>query len=183
VTLNVLFGAAIVSLLIGAVVAGQTRAIAEQHPIRTIDFRNFTYANTCLGEVTVVNGIFSSSEGHLSVGEVVYGDLTGDGAEEAVIVHFCSGGGSQIESTGVIYAMRDGKPVELPIRDFPGGDRAAGGIVRAEIRDGLLVLTRNDGSDNPPLCCPNVTVTQGYSLIGDRLVAVGAPVRKAIRAR
>lgn len=176
-------------LSLGALLASCAEAVAEQRLIRTIDFRNFSYPNTCVGDATVVNGKFiapihgNSHNAHLSVRDVVYGDLTGDGAEEAVILHFCSAGGSQIWSTGVIYTMRDGKPVELPVQNFPGGDRAYGSIVRAEIRNGVLVLTQNDGSDNPPLCCPNFTVTQAYRLVGDRLVQVGAPLRKPIRAR
>jgi hypothetical protein len=65
--------------------------------------------------------------------EISYGDLLGDGAEEAVVKVFCRGG--PFSSGGwhdfYLYAFRNGKPVLM--QKGQSGDRAYGGICEAYI--------------------------------------------------
>lgn len=170
------------AVVAGALLALHALAAAGRHAIRRVDFRNFTYPDACVGEAHVVDGQFSEEiEGSpfrwwFSVAGVVYGDLTGDGEEEAVVLTLCNGGGSGVYSSGTVYTMREGKPV--PIVDLPVGDRADGGIEGVEIQNGLLVLTRNDG--NGAMCCPEFTVTLTYRVVGNQLVEAAPPVRRKI---
>ena len=65
--------------------------------------------------------------------EISFGDLSGDGNEEAVVKLFCRGG--PMSSGGwhnfYLYALRDGKPTS--IYKAQSGDRAYGGICEAYI--------------------------------------------------
>ena len=162
-------------------VAAQDAGVGQA--IRRVDFRDFTYADSCIGKVQVVEGKGlldfgpPGSRGSFRVKEVVYGDLTGDGQEEAVVLTLCNGGGSQILSGGSIYTLREGRPVLLGYVE--GGDRADGGISQVQIAGGRLVVTRYGTDDG--LCCPTFTVTTAYRLDAGRLVEVGAPVKKLLK--
>jgi hypothetical protein len=78
----------------------------------------------------------------------VYGDLDGDGIEEAAVTVTYSMGDSKAMSKGFIYAIKDGKPQR--IAEFEGGDKTSGGILKAQITDGKLEVERCvlDEADN-----------------------------------
>nr|HMS42718.1 hypothetical protein [Pyrinomonadaceae bacterium] len=104
-----------------------------QNDIRKVDFRNFTYDIQSLdgenkSKVTVEDGSFSHmSEDDrylLAIADVVYGDLDGDGKEEAAVGIIENTGGTGQFSSGLIFTMRGGKAVVLTT--FAGGDRAYG---------------------------------------------------------
>lgn len=163
--------------------AASTVAAQDTSPgqaIRRVDFRNFAYEDTCIGEVRVTAGEgwvdLGPLRGWFYVKEVVYGDPTGDGWEEAVVLTLCGGGGSMTLSEGSIYTLREGRSLLLAY--VKGGDRAHGGISRVRIVSGLLEVTRYDG--NGGMCCPQFTVTTTYRLDAGRLVEVGAPLRMPI---
>lgn len=115
------------------------------------------------------------------VGQYVYGDLTGDGIEEAVVVTNC--GSMHPVEQAFIFTMRNGKPVLLT--RLEQGDRATGGIVSSflcegcsdgiTIQDGLLIVERMWGRG---ACCPDYTETKTYRWMGRSLVQVRPPQRR-----
>ena len=121
---------------------------SSANDIHRVDFRNFSYRPVCLNwqeaheTVRVKDGSFSRKNPDdpvtFEVTDVVYGDLTGDGIDEAVVLATCNTGGSGWFDEAFIYAMNSSKPVML-LR-VPGGDRAAGGIRAVRIESRLLLV-------------------------------------------
>ncbi|MEW6210587.1 MAG: hypothetical protein AB1631_19640 [Acidobacteriota bacterium] len=162
--------------------------VRAQGDIRRIDFKNFSYSPACIekneklrarnGEYTRgTPGDPASDMVYFKVGEVVYGDLTGDGAEEAVVVTLCNTGGTGQFTDGIIFTMRGGNAVE--ILSLGVGDRAYGGIDSVAIENGLLKVGRY-GTLSGGACCPEYIETTTYRLTGGKLVQVGKPVRKKV---
>ena len=158
--------------------------------IRKIDFKNFTYKPFCAGEepqdVTVKDGESSEEKKdgeftdrfYFNVFSINYGDINGDGNEDAVILSTCNTGGSGQFSEGFIYELKDEKP-SLVTR-IPGGDRAFGGLVEAKIENGLLVLEAYDAGKDGAACCPEFSVTARFKLSGGKLVETGKSERKEL---
>ena len=161
-----------------------------QTEIRRVDFKNFTYEALCISEtpekITVKDGEFLEEKGEDSYVErfyfnafgFTYGDLTGDGKDEAAILAICNTGGTGNFSEGFVYGMRNGKP-ELIAR-FEGGDRAYGGLRDAKIENGFLIVERNDVGEMSGACCPEFVVTTRYRLNGGKLSAIGKEERREL---
>lgn len=186
------FHIAIPALMISAALA---TPVTAQPDIRKVDFQNFTYTPSCSGEddkpekITVKKGEFSRKKEidgfvesfYFSVLSVEYGDLNGDGQDEAAINTVCNTGGTGQFTEGLIYTMKAGKP-SLVIR-FLGGDRADGGIREMKVADGLLVVEINDGERNTGACCPEGVIKSRYRLTGDKLTEVGKGVKRELYPR
>jgi hypothetical protein len=159
-----------------------------QSDIRRIDFKNFTYDAMCVGEesakVTVKDGEFSSEKQedgyvdrfYFNVFDIAYGDLTGDGKDEAVILTVCNTGGTGNFSEGFVYTTKANKP--SLIARIPGGDRAYGGLRSAKVVGGLLVIESNDVGEMGGACCPEFIVTTKYNVAGGKLVQAGKADRR-----
>ena len=114
----------------------------------------------------------------MSVKKVVYGDLTGDKVEEAVVVTVCSAGSSSANTEGAVYTMQGGGRTVV-LTQLEAGDRAYGGIYGVRIVDGLLYVERfAPGGPDGPSCCPKYVETTGYSLLGKRLQQTGKKLRR-----
>jgi len=154
-----------------------------QSNIRRVDFNNFTYEPFCVGEdtkkVTVKSGEFFEEKEmdgftdrfYFKASPAEYGDLNGDGQDEAVILTVCNTGGTGNFSEGFVYQMKNGKPALL-VR-IEGGDRADGGLRSAKIENGLLVVESYEPGEYGGSCCPEIVVTSRYKLVGKILVAGG----------
>lgn len=163
-------------------------SIAAQTVIQSVDFKNFTYRPYCAGDrpfpVRVRNGEFSRETPkndyvdrfYFRIEDPEYGDLNGDGKDEAAIIGICNTGGTGTFSEGFVYSLRAGKPVL--VARFPGGDRAYGGLRSARIEKGLLVVKQNDPGENGAACCPEFVVTKRYKLLGNRLVLRGSVIKR-----
>jgi len=161
-----------------------------QSGIQKVDFKNFVYKPLCAGSdpllITVNNGEFSEEEQqdgyvnrlYFNVFSVTYGDLTGDRQPEAIVLTVCNTGGTGNFSEGFIYTLKAGKP--LLLARIEGGDRAHGGLRSAVVENGLLAVARNDAGENGGACCPEFAVTTRYKLLGDKLTASGASVRREL---
>ena len=183
------FAAALaIGLLLSVSVLAQSTAASDIH---RVDFRNFTYHPTCWNwedsdyraAVKVTNGSFKkkNSDGDvvtLEVTDVVYGDLDGDGMDEAVAVTDCNTGGTSWFFDGFVYAMRNGKPVLLS--RIQGGDRANGGIRAVRIEGGLLLVERLGSTLGQAIGAEFIDTTS-YRLKGKKLLQVGRPVRRTLR--
>jgi hypothetical protein len=122
--------------------------------IRSVDFANFTYRlpdgpNT-EDYVTLRGGKRPQArnkkgeiiEDEMSLGEITYGDVTGDGVEEAIIYLDIVTGGSAAPGVIYIYTLRSGKPKLL--WSFYTGDRADGGLHQVYADKGRLVVELNE---------------------------------------
>lgn len=160
-----------------------TRTFA-QSDIRKIDFRNYSY-NTCFSEdkktTRITKGKYEReiNEGgykytvYFEVRDVIYGDLDGDGKEEAVVSTMCSGGGTGRFTEALIFRSKNGK--EELIGSTGMGDRADGGLHDIKFVNGQLKVEQYGG--NAGACCPEYIVTHTYKLTGKGLVEIGKPVQ------
>lgn len=168
-------------------------AIFAQNEIQKVDFKNFTYLPYCAGEktrrVTVKNGEYSEEKDaggftdrfYFKVFDTAYGDLTGDGRPEAIVLTSCNTGGTGQFSEGFVYGLKAGKPVLLA--RILGGDRAFGGLRSAYIENGMAVIERNDEGPNGAACCPEFTITSKYKLAGTKLTEIGKPMKRELYPR
>lgn len=157
--------------------------------VRAIDWQNRTYDSGDGGPFTVVNGVHEFAfdgdgnpvgpdyepkddeyveRGSFEVGQPVYGDLDGDGAEEAVIVTYYNGGGTG-RFTGIdVYSIRDGQPVVLG--GIPGGDRGDGGIDTVELDGAIVVVGRLMSVEGDGACCPSKLARERWRWSGSAFV-------------
>jgi hypothetical protein len=194
---------ALVAVLIVALTPAFTFAQASStRSIRDIDFRNFSYPELPTGKcsmsrVRVRDGKYGSvknfSPGRtpkggcwaVDVAPIVYGDVTGDGQEEAMVVLYAEVGGTESSNDVFIYAMKNGKLTLL--WKFATGDRADGGLRRIYAENGGLVVelagkNKIIGSDLyapdgtlTGACCPTVFTRTKYKWVRGRFVRSGKP--------
>jgi hypothetical protein len=159
--------------------------------IQGIDFRNFTYAVYCGNDKNpwsmrarngkaVEEGEAGDPGISFEVRSVNFGDMNGDGIEDAIIRSSCNGGGTGHYYEGFIYTMRGGKPRLLT--HIPGGDRADGGFHGLSIAHGLVVVeTYANKIEGVGICCPDFIDTQRSRWNGKRLVPVGKRSRREFK--
>lgn len=163
---------------------------APNSPIRSFDFANFTYPakpvfSDARKSFTLQNGKFKGREDDDPVGLVYlgYGDVTGDGDEEAMAVLNISVRGSAIPYVTYIYTLKEAKPKLLWA--FSTGDRADGGLRQVYAENGELVmelygkgkiiggdLYAEDGMTGGD-CCPTHFTRARYQWQGNRFQQKG----------
>ena len=170
---------------------------SPESPIRRVDFANFTYASYFVGEV----GGFKLRDGELLpkrrdkigrpldmslvLASVAYGDVNGDGAEEAIIDLGWETGGTAIPDLIYVYGLDRGKPKLLWA--FETGDRADGGYKNVFAENGELVielygkdkiigrdLYAEDGTSNGT-CCPTYFTRTRYKWANNHFRQQGEP--------
>jgi len=163
-------------LSVGTLLSGC--ASAPVGDIHRVDFGNFTYVTAAAGKVTAHNGVCRWNTGanpiEFEVAEITYGDLNGDGLDEAAIVTCCNTGGSGVFTEGFVYALKAGQASLLATVE--GGDRAFGGINHIAIQDGQLQVERI-GTDSCAIC-PERIETSSYHLNNHLLVQVGEMTKR-----
>ncbi len=145
-----------------------------QNGIRKVDFKNFTY-QVANGEeketVKVTDGEYSRTSAddpfYFTVTDISYGDLDGDGQEEAIVRTRLNTGGTGNFTNGQIFTLKNGKPVILT--EFEGGDRAYGGLAGANIANGALTVERYAPGEGGANCCPEYVETTRYKWDGAAL--------------
>lgn len=91
----------------------------------------------------------------VSVDSVIYGDLDGDGVEEAIVALNYSTGGTMNWNYLYVYKLEGGKPRLLARMET--GSRGYGGLVRAFVRNQLLTVDFADPERRVGDCC-----SEGY---------------------
>ena len=147
--------------------------------IRSVDFSNFTYSWTAdLGNpkksFTLRDGELPATRNErglidemgVSFQGVKYGDVTGDGLEEAFVSLSIQTGGSAIPGIIYIYTLREGRPVPLWSRST--GDRADGGLRDVYAENGQLVVELNSSVGSRGDCCPTRFTRTHYEWRGGR---------------
>ncbi len=148
--------------------SGTSASVSQHSPIRTIDFSNFNYP---VPEEFIdpdrTQTMFTLRRGQLpatrdkygiitkmgvSLASIGYGDVTGDGGEETIIVLSIQTGGSALPNVVYVYTWRDERPFLL--WSFVTGDRADGGLRRVRAENGKLLLELYSPIDKKGDCCP-----------------------------
>jgi uncharacterized membrane protein/heat shock protein HslJ len=101
--------------------------------------------------------------------EVAFGDLNGDGADDAAIILITDPGGSgTFHHLGVVINQK-GSPKHLASQLL--GDRVK--VKSVSIRSGEIAVEMLTHGPNDPMCCPNFRVTRNYALRESKLVTAG----------
>jgi hypothetical protein len=114
---------------------------------------------------------------------VAYGDLDGDGGDEAVVHVVCTYGANGAEDTVHVWTQtRAGRTVHVasltePPRSVTGPLPPAVADVAVDGRRVEVTWTHYAAGD--PNCCPSRLTTVSYELDGDRLDRVGRAVTRA----
>lgn len=166
-------------------------AAAPAGDIHKTDFRSYTYRPSCADfesseanvPVTVAGGRFEGKPGtdlegtYFEIQEVVYGDLNGDGQDEAVVRTICNTGGTGQFDEGFVFGMKDGKPALLG--RIPGGDRASGGVRCVRFEGGALTVERV-GNDSGAARGIDFVDTETWKLQAGGLAESGQAVHRRL---
>jgi len=121
------------------------------------------------GRVALTDGRYEDPEAEITVALVdslvAYGDLTGDGMDEAALVLATNMGGSGVFLDLAVVADRHGVPTNVAVIDL--GDRIR--VESMEIRDRQVVLDMIVHGPGDPMCCPTRHVTEKYGLHGEEI--------------
>jgi len=129
-----------------------TATIVAATDIQAVDF----------SEVPAVQTLLEDNGGRLLPQETIFADLTGDGAEEAVVP--ISSGGSGGNVAYAVFGYRGGDLKELLVVT------PAAGRVTVAVEDGVLVDTQPVYAPEDPLCCPSQLLHTYYRWNGSELV-------------
>ena len=151
-----------------------------RHSIRSIDFANFHYhgsiglfptAEYPTKSFTLRRGKSGDWQEGMTLRRVVYGDVTGDSVDEAIVTLSVNTAGSAAVDHVYIFTLRHNRPTFL--WGFEGGDRAWGGLRRAYAENGKLVIELFGrgtyiggtlGRTEPVgLCCPQSITVARYA--------------------
>jgi hypothetical protein len=109
-----------------------------------------------------------------------FGDIMGDGAEEAAIwVRYRLSGEASTPSLSdvLVYRLNEGQPKLLAMLN--GGDRAYGGIESVVIQDGKLIIGRyKPVTPDACMACIGFIETTTYTWDGNKLVSGSVEIKK-----
>jgi len=152
-------------------------APAVRGGIRGVDFRNFDYPSSCLnGRIHVSKGE-KRDDGVLSfkVVKTIYGDVTGDGSEAAVVQTMAPEGNSACNEVFVFAAPASGLKLlaRLEPSDWGKGEEDNGSefqVSDLRVINRQLAVSFLAGGFH---ACPAWTVTARFQWKGDRFLRVG----------
>ncbi|MDQ6788646.1 MAG: hypothetical protein M3033_17725 [Acidobacteriota bacterium] len=179
-------------------VSSKTPSPRLNSPIRKIDFRNFTYPWT-EGLSTKDEKNFTLKDGEIpferdgqmgvSLEKIEYVDITGDGADEAILIISLQTGGSAVPNVVYVYTIEKEKPKLL--WSFYTGDRAEGGLKKVYAENGNLIVelfsnnkfieSKNEFEFPSELelknglCCPTNFTQFRFKWNGEKFVVKGKP--------
>ena len=116
-----------------------------------------------LEQTAPVQQVLSSTGGQFVQSSVIYGDLTGDGVEEAVVP--IASGGTLGNIAYVVLTQTDGGVMQL-FASTPDPESAGG--VDVSVENGQLVETRPIYGPTDPNCCPSQLRTTIYAWDGSK---------------
>jgi hypothetical protein len=137
---------------------------AKSSSIRALDLKPFIESH--LGELNPDLADLATECGDgqkklQSLAPVLYGDLDGDGQEEAVVLGWsCLSGNGGADFRGVLKLLPDGKIAVLPVEPMPKTFKGRNpyaelrGHMVVEIKDGRLNEVYGIYNGSEPNCCP-----------------------------
>jgi len=182
-------------------------ASASDRRIREVDFANHTYPwhrteewpdrlewqrSAEPNRINLVKGRWREPDSEkdqrysgLTLEEVVYGDLTGDDADEAVVVIRYDTGGTQYHH--FVYVFSPGVKGPRLLAWFRSGDRSANGLYQVSLSNCGLVVDLYDPDKQQGDCCSSGFIRQRYRWSGtaftkDGAIQHGSPRRVSRRA-
>jgi len=141
--------------------------------------KNATYMLPFYGRtVTLANGVFTEGSGaeiySVSMSDFyAFGDLNGDGLEDAAVILFENGGGTGVFEAVIVMLNQNGAPVQAGAAQL--GDRVL--VNSLTIQDGRILLDMVMHGPNDPMCCPTEPVTQAYQLFTNGLFLMHATTK------
>jgi len=164
--------------------------------IRDINFKDFTYhpSSACRKEglppsVDMQNGEYRANNSYFSINQILYGDLTGDGMEEAVVITACGTDPANYSIAEIsIFALRNGRPLLIgTINDdnihrdyshyYPSGwiINTFSDSANVKIQQGNIVVERYaEGSH----ASPQYIAAMKYLWNGNKFVLKGKPQKR-----
>jgi hypothetical protein len=116
-------------------------------------------------------------------GDVVYGDVDGDGLDEAVVHTVCAYGANgaidniqvwDLETGVAVPKATVGEPPASLTGPFPPS------VQEVAVVDGTLDVTWSHYADDDPNCCPSRQTTLQYAVAGSEITVVGDPQTTAL---
>ena len=167
-------GSAATAPATGNTTAGATAAVS----IRSIDWQNRTYQTDDGGTITVKDGEAELEvdaevpeiRGFFQVSAPTYGDVNGDGVEDAILITGFNGGGSGTFTSGEIYTLPAGATEPVRLGFIPGGDRGDGGLDDVKVEGGKVIVHRNQSEEDDGACCPSKLVREVWTWNGEMFV-------------
>jgi len=173
-------------MMVAAVIAMAATACT---PIASVDFANFTYAPDTCGDVVPVPPTYGYELSDRSVihgdpserdfysvtlrADVAYGDLTGDGLDEAALTFDCSAGNRPLPIGRVMTTDVSGATVLAPVPTPELSDEAFRiELLESQIDEGQLVTTWIVQRPGDAPCCPTGRLTTVDHWNGERFVTV-----------
>jgi hypothetical protein len=157
----------------------ETQSRAPSFSIHSVDFANYTYPWIAdLGDpketFRLQNGDLPATRNErglidamgVSLEKVDYGDVTGDGKEDAIVVLSILTGGSAIPHA--IYVYGGGGNQTKLLWSGATDDRANGGLQKVYSQNGELVLERFSPVGKRGDCCPTRFTRVRYEWRGNR---------------
>src|SRR6266508_2665307 len=167
--------------------------LAGDQSIRLLDFSEIDQSgSTCRegvqGDVPQTVQVSNGTSGLLDAerfarllvdSNVVYGDLNGDGIDEAIVHTICAYGANGTAATVEVWSLANGTPKQIakigePPLPVTGG--FPGAVQSISVDGDELVVDWSSYSAEAAHCCPNLKTTMHYALEGRELRAVGATV-------
>ena len=96
--------------------------------------------------------------------DIVFGDLDGDGTDEAVVLLVANGGMGNSEGLYLAVVANDGGQPRHVASSVRLGDARSGGGGSPEIRDGAIHYEKRAYADADAMCCPSLTETRVFRL-------------------
>lgn len=175
--------------------SSKTPVSPSDSSIRKIDFSNFSYpwtedfSNRHEKFFTLKNGeIPFKRDGQMgiSLGKIEYADVTGEGADEAILIISIQSGGTAIPNIVYVYTVENENPKIL--WSFDTGDRAQGGLKKVYAENGNLIVETFGSSkfENEKwnfkfpekfagYCCPTAYTEIRFKWNGKKFVVQGKP--------
>lgn len=174
-----------------AVVLGP--AAAAPDAIRLLDFGEIDQAGSACdaGPTSTVPRVISVADGESEVldedtftrlevdGDVAYGDVDGDGRDEAVVHAVCAFGANGAQDNVQVWDLETGSAeVKATLGEPPA---SVTGPLPPAVRDvavdpdGTVAVTWTHYADDDPNCCPSLETTLRYLVTGSQVTQVGDP--------
>lgn len=155
------------------------QAVPQTQPLTAVDWANFTYTSSCYSnspqQYTVHNGTATANGVSFGVEPPVFGDLTGDGQPEAVILYSCVAADSY-GPRALVYSGTAEHPVLLA--DLPAQNDSLARIATVKIVNGNLQLSGQGYALGDASCCPSLQVTTTYKWNGTQFIIVNTTATK-----
>ncbi len=143
-------------------------------PLTADMLRNGTYVLPESKEtVTLTDGKYDRAESNENIlhvtlmDPIAFGDLNGDGAEDAAIVLSENTGGTGFFMSVVAVLNSGGAPMQGPSRLLDDRAQLTGMVIAV---GGRIVVSAVIHGPADPMCCPNFPVVESMRLIGNRLI-------------